>query len=141
MSSASRFSGIRDASPSNRNRRLEPGQYLLKVEALRYFVSTKTHKPVFVADFEVVDSSHADFAPGDIVSYPVVQGKFANYFFADIKQVIAAVSNLKDEEVDEETADSAVSEEQPLKGETVRCFVTPNAKAPEFPTHRFLPAA
>lgn len=134
------FAGIRDAVTTVSSRRLEIGQYLVKIQQLRFFRSRKDPAHVFVADLEVVESDNPNFKPGDKVGYVTKQGKFANKFLANIRGFLAAAGKVQESEVDEECADMAVSDQQPFVGDTLRCVVTANAKDAAWPVHTFLPA-
>ena len=135
----SAFSGIGEAQQMGGNRRLELGNYLLQVDAVRFFESRKTGAPVFAVDFEVVESNNPTFQKGDKAGYVTVQSKFPVYFLADIKAFLAAAEGCSPDDITEEAADRAVAEDQPLRGNKVRCHVTPG-KTEEFPVYRFLAA-
>jgi hypothetical protein len=133
------FQGIQEAQASKSTRQLDVGSYVLKVDALRTFKSRKDGMQVFAADLEVVESDHRDFQPGDKVGFIVKQGKFLQYFLADVKAFLSAVGKVTDDQITEEVADMAVSDAQPFRGETLRCIVTPNSKDERYRVSRFLP--
>src|SRR5690349_14814971 len=134
------FRGIREAQQMGGGRRLEPGNYTLKIDTVRFFTSRKDNSsPVFVVDLEVLDSDNSNFKKGDKVGYVTKQSKFPQYFLADIKAFIAAAANVGDDQVDEDAAEEVIAEDQPLRGRTVRCSVTPGKNG--FGQHRFISAA
>ncbi len=134
---SSHFAGIATATTKERTRRLDPGKYTLEVSTLDFFLA-RDRAPCFQADFVVLESSNPDFQAGDVAGFFTKQGKFPEYFLVSIKRLLAAAAGASEDDVTEEDAEHAVSEEQPLRGHKLRCIVEPNPKNADFPNFRFM---
>lgn len=140
MAAHSMFAGIKDATQSRGLRQLDVGSYVVEIERLRSFKSSKDGLQVFIADLSVLESDNPAFKVGDKVGYVVKQGKYLQYFLADVKSFIAAAAHIDEGEVDEETADLCVAQDgKGLKGHKMRCIVEVNPKDERYRIQRFLP--
>lgn len=70
---------------------LEPGDYVLKVEATKG-IQTRGKGPMFVADFVVVESNNDKFLPGARVNHTILMEK--DYGPGNAKEILAALSGL-----------------------------------------------
>jgi len=143
--SASPFKGIKESRQMGGGRRLEPGNYLLEIETVRFFQSRKDNRTnIFAVDLKVIESDNENFKPNDRVGWVTQESKFPEYFLADVKSFLAAAGDVDPDDIDDEDADTAVSADQPLRGDKIRCHVSPGKKKEGkdevFHVHRFSPA-
>lgn len=133
------FKDIQNVQSSSQNGRpFEPGSYTLKVQELRFFLSKRDRREVFVADMIVVESSNPEFKPGDYVTYVTKVNNFPTYFQADVKAFISAAGPCPEDQVDAEVIELAVSSGQPMRGNKLRAIVGLKDDGP-YKTFRFMP--
>ncbi|MFG0245712.1 MAG: hypothetical protein ACF8MF_06660 [Phycisphaerales bacterium JB052] len=111
------------------NSRFTAGDYLLRVKALKAGPSKKEMGiNFFAAEFEVVESEgeHA-LAPETPVSWATLLKN--SYAFRDVKNLVAAILDMPEEEITQQQADEAIENDgEALAGELVMCSATENSR-------------
>jgi len=124
MSDRNPFRGIKGAQVTGGGAYILPGKHLLEVQACKLIESTKQNTDMFVAEFEVVESTNDEMVPGTHRSWVV---NFAHKpALGNIKGFLAAAFQCPDSEIDEEVCFGAVAvpekgEDHMMAGIKVRC--------------------
>ena len=115
---ASLFGGIKDAQVSRGGVYLLPGGYTLDVDVLK-LMKTRKAKDMAIAEFTVVESNVKERPVG---SKPSHTFNFTDHEAAlgNFKNLLSALFNIPEEDVDEAGAEQAVSTDNPCKGMRVR---------------------
>jgi hypothetical protein len=121
------FGGIKDAKYSEGGIYVLPGVYLFEIQALKA-IRTRTQKDAFVAEFKVLESTNPERLPNSLCSWMVTFDK--EPAMGNVKQFLASVLGVKDDQIDESVAEYAVNlvddaatnrVANPCKGRKVRC--------------------
>ena len=127
--SAAKFSGLSGATTSSARRYFTDGKYKAKILE---FVdgTTRDGKDFVAAKFEIIESNNEDFKPGDEVSwFNYIPGK-DGIGLGNLKGFLMAALGCKEDEIEDNDAVEAVSEEQPLVDAVVNAMaVTIQTKA------------
>lgn len=115
------FSKIKEASVNQGGVYILPGTYVAEVESCK-IGETRKGEAFFVADLKVIESDNEERAEGSHMSYMVMSSW--DSFESNVKAFIMGVMGCEEEEVDEEMAENAISEDQPLAGERVKIEAT-----------------
>ena len=124
------FTGIEEATSTAGGNYIKPGRHLLSVVALRPKTSRKK-KSLAIAEFEVAESTAHD--KGELVSW-VANLTDHDAAIGNVKNLLAGIAECEEDEVDEEGADRAFSEENPFEGMQVVCeaFMIKTGKGNDF---------
>ncbi len=124
------FTGIEDATSTAGGNYIKPGRHLLNVVVLRPKISRKK-KSLAIAEFEVVESTVHD--EGEEVSW-VANLTDHDAAIGNVKGLLAGIAECEEDEVDEEGADRAFSDENPFADMQVVCnaFMIKTEKGNDF---------
>lgn len=111
------FSGIKEARANQGGVYPLPGNYVCEIQSCKIGESRKK-EPFFVADLKIISSDNDERKVGTIMSWMAMSSW--DGFEGMVKAFIMGVMGVPEEEIDEDVADSAISEEQPLAGMFVR---------------------
>lgn len=121
------FGGIKEAKYSEGGVYVKAGVFRFQIEALKA-IRTRTGKDAFVAEFKVAESTNTERPVGSLCSWMVTFDK--EPAMGNVKQFLAALLNVKDDQIDESVAEYAVNAvddpankrvANPCKGRFVRC--------------------
>jgi hypothetical protein len=116
------FDGIEDAESTRRSNYVLPGQYpILYVRALKKIRSQKSGDTLFIAEFDIIQSKVDERPPGTDMSSIFNITKHQKTALGNIKGLLAACLDVEEAKVDKDTADLAVSAENPFQGRLIRC--------------------
>lgn len=116
----SMFQGIEAVTSNGGGAYVQPGKHRFQVSALKQPPNLRTGN-CFIAEMRVVESSCADYAVGQAVSWisNITNGK--EMALAEIKNFLAAVSGCSEDSITSAAADAAVGLDQPFAGALVDC--------------------
>ena len=110
------FAGIEEVKIMKQSRYVEPGNYVGKINAVKYGTTNQDMKPYFVVEVEVVESDTPDFNPGDTIAWMTMLHKYKHYFLEEVKGFVSAITQSSPDEVTEEVVECVAGEDQPLAG-------------------------
>lgn len=124
-----------DTAPELGGRYMSPGTYKVQIKANKLNASRRKPGVVqFIAEFTILESTHAERQPGSdaayVVSYDRPQAQ------SNVKAYTAACTGLKFDQVKKEHANAMVSEAQPAAGCILNLIVDP----PQGTTREGLPS-
>jgi hypothetical protein len=114
------FSKIGSAKSNSGGIYFLPGTYELECVACKTGKTREGDKPFFVAEFTILSSSNPERPAGTSVSYMVMLDKYLETALGNVKQCLAALFAIPEEEVDEAGVEAAVGPENPAKGSKVK---------------------
>lgn len=117
------FDGVENAEGSDRNGFFLEGRYLARIVKFKGGKRRNDNLPYVAADFDVVTSTNPEIKPGTRRSWWCGIKKDTPAL-ANIRDFVAAASQVDPKEVDNASCEMAVSEEQPLAGEFVEIICT-----------------
>ena len=112
------FDGIESVTSTSGGEWIVPGNHVFRVNALKMPQNLRAGD-CFIGELTVVESD--TMREGASVSWVRNITKHREMALTDIKQFLAAVAHINEEEVDQDGANEAVSEDQPLAGRLVKC--------------------
>ncbi len=115
------FSGIDTADEGGGGRWFVPGHYLVAVRKLLLKVSKRpatAGQEIFIAEFEIMESSVADYQPGDSVTW--VQKMVPKEMALPPIKALAVALVGRDAPITADVMDALVGPEQPCAGLRVR---------------------
>ena len=128
------FSGMNQAEPGGSRPYIQPGKFVFKVHANKMIESKKKRgQYYFIGELEVLESSDSNFPAGLMMSYSrnMANGGYPELALAEIRQYLHVCINSMQaslgeepvslEDIVEETAETAVGEDNPLKGVIIAC--------------------
>ena len=116
------FEGIENVTISNRTRWFEPGNYLCKVENVKYHESNNPIKAgavYFTVEFSTIESTVEDMQGASLSWTRDIGSSGSSMNLADVRAFMAASAGVPIDAVDREFASQAVSENL-LVGRTVK---------------------
>jgi hypothetical protein len=114
------FGKIGEAKFSDGGVYLLPGVYRLKIKSVKQDKARAGFEYVAV-EFEVVESTCIERAPGSICSWMVkLSPDYVETALGNIKQFMSSAAGCSMEQVNEQIAEAIVSDKQPLAGRYVR---------------------
>ena len=132
------FSDANEHSFTGRPDRLTDflGQHVLEVVGLAAGVGSHSGQSYYSADLRIIDSDNPDVVAGQTVRWTAVKhGKFPQYFFNDVRSLLAAITNTAPESISEEVMEFSVGQAadqeegaQPLKGTQIRAAISRKVK-------------
>lgn len=112
------FDGIGKAQYFESGKYLQPGLYLVDIQRVKQ-AKTRMNRPFFVAEMKIVEASDVkEFPVGTDASWMVMLDHDAA--LGNIKHFISVASGTKLDEITEQDAEDAVSEQNPLAGIRLR---------------------
>jgi hypothetical protein len=130
VSGGSIFSPIADVdNKDRRGSKVTPGDYLLEIKNLKAGPSKKeVGVNYFAAEFKVVESEGPEaLEPGTPCSWATMLKN--SYAFKDVKNLVAAILCMDEDDITEAQADEAVENDgAALAGEQVVCYATENSR-------------
>lgn len=114
------FDGIEAVSSNQGGQFVFPGKHRFRIKALKSPPNLRNGN-CFIAELQVVSSTHEDYIEGMAVSWVRNITKHKEMALADVKNFLAAVAGCREEDIDQEGADAAVGEKQPFAGALVDC--------------------
>jgi hypothetical protein len=115
------FSKIKEASVNQGGVYVLPGKYRVRVESCK-IGETRKGEAFFVTDLKILESDNEERPVDSHMSYMVMSSW--DSFESNVKAFIMGVMGCEEEEVDEDMAENAIGEEQPLAGEIVKIEAT-----------------
>lgn len=119
------FGGIENVQVNGGGVYLLPGaNYEVKITAVKT-ISARGGWHGFVAEFEIVASTHPERPAGMMCSWMVkLDPKYRETALANIKGFVAAASGLQPNDIDEAGVEAVVAADNPLKGMRLKASVT-----------------
>ena len=127
----SMFAGIEEVTVKKDSAYVEPGNYLAKINAIKYGKTNESDRPYFVVEMEVIESDNPNFEKGDTMAWMTMLHRFKHYFLEDVKGFIAVATGYPPDQVISDVVEYVAGEEQPLTGQglRVRAKATTNANS------------
>jgi len=117
------FSGIKEAQVNKGGVYLNKGNYLLEVEAVKLIQSRKKDD-LFVVETKVIECDGDEANPEGTSASWIANLTKHDAAMGNVKMFLQAVDPDLDDSSLEAAADMAVGDDNPLKGETVKCQVS-----------------
>lgn len=111
------FSKIKDARVSKGGVYLLPGNYLLKVETAK-LIEDRHNVALLVTEHLIIQSDNEERKPGSHVTWMAKNNQDA--FLGNVKAFLCGVLGVSEDDIDEETAEGAFDEDQPLQNQYVK---------------------
>jgi hypothetical protein len=112
------FSGLRDAARGFSSNPLRPGRYVARIDGCDSFEAEQ--KGLMwkntLTILAVEDGGEQPHKVGEQVHVFFKKGQFPKVFLQNIKSFMAGVLDVADEEIGEEEADAALSDDSPMVG-------------------------
>jgi hypothetical protein len=131
MKNMGMFAGISEVEVRQKNRYVEPGNYIVEITAVKSGRAQQSEKPYFVVEFEVEESDNPEFDPGAAICWMKMVHQYKKYFLEDVKGFVATALGVSAEEVTEEVCEYVSGEDQPLIGKrlSLRAYLETNQKS------------
>jgi|DEB0MinimDraft_3_1074331.scaffolds.fasta_scaffold28200_2 hypothetical protein len=113
------FDGIEKVEVSQRSEYLQPGSYVLEIQAIKEGTS-RSGEDYFLSEFKIIESSNDELPAGAPVTWMTM--KRFDSFLKGVKAFIAAAAGCTVDEVTQAICDAAVSSDQPMAGARVSAF-------------------
>ena len=114
------FAGIDEVEVHQKARYIEPGNYLVEVQAVKQGRTNQGDKPYFLAELKILESDNPDFSEGAAVTWITMLHKYKKYFLQDTKGFVSIATGSEPEEVTEDVIEFVTGDEQPLVGVNLR---------------------
>lgn len=118
------FSKIKDAKSNGGGIYFEPGTYLVECVAVKTGKTREGDRPFFVAEFTILESSNPARPVGTSVSWMVMLDKYLETALGNVKQCVAALFNVPENDVDEAGVEAAIGPDNPAKGAKVKAVAS-----------------
>lgn len=134
------FGKIKDAKSSGGGIYFEPGTYALECRK-NATIQTREGRPAFVAEFTILESSNDKRPVSTSVSYMVMLDKYPETALGNVKQYVAALFDIPEENVDEAGVEALIAAVNPGAGLKVRATasMTKTKKQADFTKVQFFP--
>ena len=113
------FDGIEKVEVAQRSEYLQPGSYVLEIQAIKEWSSRKG-EDYFLSEFKIIESSNPQLPAGAPVTWMTM--KRFDSFLKGVKAFIASAAKCTVDEVTESICAAAISSDQPLAGARVSAF-------------------
>ena len=113
------FDGIEKVEVSQRSEYLQPGSYVLEIQAIKEGTS-RSGEDYFLSEFKIIESSNPELPPGAPVTWMTM--KRFDSFLKGVKAFIASAAGCTVDEVTQAICAAAISDEQPMAGARVSAF-------------------
>lgn len=118
------FQKIKDGKFNDGGVYLLQGVYVLKIKSCKQ-IQARAGWDGFVAEFEIIESSHQERLPGSTVSWMVKISKaYEETAMGNIAHFLSTAAGCRIEQITEEVAEVMTSDKQPLAGRIVRATAT-----------------
>lgn len=133
--------GFDDAKVFEKLPHINPGNYLLEVEALK-ITPSRNKGPMFIAEFKVIEADGPGANPPGTQCSDVIKMSMDSAL-GNIKGLVAALINEPSTAISQAMAEKLIAPENPAKGEKVRleAFLTKTKAGADFTAKKYSPAA
>ena len=113
------FDGIEKVEVTQRSEYLQPGSYVLEIQAIKEGTS-RSGEDYFLSEFKIIESSNPELPSGAPVTWMTM--KRFDSFLKGVKAFIASAAKCTVDEVTQDICAAAISSDQPLAGARVSAF-------------------
>lgn len=115
-----RFSGVREARISNSGVYFLQGLYTVEVQRV-YMLTSRKREDFFVVESKILESDNAERRPGMTCTWMVKMSQDAA--LGNIKAFVSAATDTPADEIDEDSCELVVDDDNPLAGTVMKLEV------------------